>query len=330
MNSSPSPRPGATDVAAAVLLCPVCRAPARLFYRLNRLACKAWRCSGCGFVWIDPPLRTADAEYVDHYQQPAYAECVRVMDRAKYQHHLTNIQAAVDLRTAPNRRLLEVGSSYGHMLELLAEAGFTVEGIELLQAGVAASRARGLTIHSVPVEEFQSSEQFGVVLSTHVVEHLRDIQSYFRKTSELLAPGGFNILLTPNADATLFKLLRQFWTGATPDEHNLFLSFRAAELLGAQHGLELVAIKTTGRYWSTSRGILSELYHMRKAVRTGASTAQPTKPAVPAGPRRPGRRDAIFKLIERIESPFLTLLHKALARRGRSDELLAVFRKKSA
>lgn len=295
---------------------------------MQRHACKARRCRSCGYVWIDPPLRGADAEYLDHYQQPAYSECVAVMDTTKYQVHLAHIQESVDLATAPNKRALEIGSSYGHMLDLLAGQGFAVEGIELLHGGVAASRARGLTIHSVPFEEFKAGEPFGLVLSTHVVEHLRDIHGYFRKTSELLAPGGYSILLTPNADATLFKVLRQFWAGATPDEHNLFLSFRAARLLAAQYGFEVVALRTTGRYWSTVRGVLAEGYHVVKARR--AKSAAPSSAGTPgqAAHRRPGRRDAIFKLIARIESPFLTVLHRLLARCGRSDELLAVFRKK--
>ena len=272
-------------------------------------------------------MRGADEEYIDHYEQPDYVACIQAGDNTKHKEHLANIDRAIDLATAPNQRVLEIGSSYGYMLELLAARGFAVEGIELLQAGVASSRARGLTVHRVPLERFTASAPYGIIISTHVVEHLRDIRAYFQKTSEMLSPGGLNILLTPNADATLFYLLRQFWAGATPDEHNLFLGFRTARSLAAQYGFEVIALKTTGRYWSTARGILAEIYHMRKkqTVRPEASGAD--APHMPTH-RRPGRRDAIFKLIAQVESPFLTLLHKGLARVGKSDELLLVLRKK--
>ena len=322
-NSGPSGTPASLPASG----CPVCGGQTKKFYRLKRHACQARRCRGCGFVWIDPPLRSADTEYIDHYEQPAYAACIGAGDNTKYRQHLENIERVVDLTAAPNRRALEIGSCYGHMLELLVARGFTVEGIELLQDGVASSRARGLTVHRVPFEQFNASTPFGLVLSTHVVEHLRDIRGYFQKTSELLAPGGFSILLTPNADATLFKLLRQFWAGATPDEHNLFLGFRAARSLASQYGFEVVALKTTGRYWSTTRGILAELYHMKKKPPVESAASAKDAAAAPTQ-RRPGRRDAIFKLIAQIESPFLTLLHKGLARVGRSDELLLVLRKK--
>ena len=304
--------------------CPVCGDEAAVFYQLGRLDREAWRCAGCAFTWLVPPLRTEDSEYKAHYEDPAYMARFEV-DEPKFRRHLADIDRAVDLATAPNRRLLEVGSSHGFLLGLLAARGFAVEGIELQQAGVAATRALGLPVQSVPLEEFSAAEPFGVVLSTHVVEHLRDIGFYFRKTAELLAPGGYSIILTPNGDALLFKLFRRFWTGATPDEHNVFLGFRAVRRLAESHGFEVLALKTTGRFWPVGRGLLAEGYRTVQARRRPAGSSGPA--ATVAGAER-SWRNRIFRLLGWMEFPFLTVLHTCLSPFGLSDELLTVLRKK--
>ncbi len=282
------------------------------------------RCDGCGFVRLAPPLREEEISYQEHYISPHYVQ-VQQLPVEKYERHFRDFCDAVNIDSVPKRRVLEIGSSHGLLMDLFIARGFQAEGIELQAMGVASARSRGLTVHAVPYEDFKPDQLFGLVLSTHVVEHIRDIGAYFRKTAEWLEPGGLNIILTPNGKSAPFWLLRSFWAGATPEEHNLFLTPESARILAEQHGFEVLKIKTTGYFWSASRGILAEFYHRWKAP--PSSGAQPTG-AASSPPQDHSLRDRIFRLLGWAEYPFLKLLHLLLNPFQRSDELLIVLRKK--
>src|SRR6185436_19039133 len=121
-------------------------------------------------------------------------------------------------------------------------------------------------------------------------------------------PGGAHVFLTPNADALFFRLLRQFWAGATPDEHNLFLGRKSAEHLANEYGLEVAAVRTTGRYWSLGRGILAEFWHRYRDRRKGKNGhGQESGPSTPDNRKK---REMVFRMISMVEWPFLTLMHK--------------------
>ena len=311
----------------AELNCPVCDRRSRPFYRLARHNSTARRCDACSFVFLDPPLRESDGDYEAHYETPDYAERV-VVDRAKFVRHLADVERAVLLPKLEGARVLEIGSSYGVLLGLLQSRGCNVEGLELLRGGVEASRKAGFTVHSVPLERFQPEHRYDIVISTHVLEHLRDVHAYFEKTAALLQPGGLSIILTPSADALLFRLLRQYWTGATPEEHNLFLSRQAAACLAERYGFEIVANKTTGRFWPLWRGVAAEL---ARTLRSGNGGKQAgSRAPAPPSPRRNsgGMKATAYRIMNCIEFPFLYLLHATLTPFNISDELLVVMRKK--
>lgn len=310
------------------LPCPVCAEPGSVFYSLPRHKSDAFKCSGCRFVWLSPPLRNEDSDYEEHYRDPDYIARFQ-SDRAKYERHFRDIEAVLPLDPSRGRKVLEVGSSFGGFLRLFAERGFEAQGLELMNLGVQASRASGLTIHQVPLEKFSSAEPFDLIVSTHVVEHLRDIRDYFQKTSDLLAPGGMNVFLTPNADAWLFRLLGKYWAGATPNEHNLFVSAKAVTVLAHEYGFEVRSVTTTGRFWPLTRGVLAEILHSLQS-RNNPHKPQKSDSHEPAKPQSARtNRDRLLFLISKIESPFLRLIHSFLAPRGLSDELLVVLQKKS-
>ena len=306
--------------------CPICAASSSRFYRLERHQSDALRCSECRFIWLSPPLRESDADYEDHYRTPDYVARIQ-SDIPKFERHIRDIEKIFPLDPRNGKRVIEIGSSFGAMMQLLANRGFEIEGIELLDAGVACSRSIGLTIHQTPLEKFESAQLFDIALSTHVVEHLRSIRDYFEKTSQLLRPGGQSIFLTPNSDALFFRLLRRFWAGATPNEHNLFLGRRSVEKLAGDYGFEVVSITTTGRYWTFFRGILSEIWHSRRSSpKPLVHSPREGGPQKSAHPSRTGR-DRLFSLLAYLELPVLFCAHLILAPFGLSDELLVVLKK---
>src|SRR5262245_57683967 len=68
-------------------------------------------------------------------------------------------------------RVLDVGCGYGRLLSLLQAAGLEATGVDMNPNIVAAGRNSGL--RCVTPDEFNaSSDQYDVVLMSHVIEHL--------------------------------------------------------------------------------------------------------------------------------------------------------------
>jgi hypothetical protein len=140
---------------------------------------------------------------------------------------------------------------------------------------------------------------------------------------------GLSIILTPNASSLPFNIFGKYWSAATPDEHNLFLSPRSIEILAEEHDFDVSIICNTNRHFSILRGLLSEIYRSRKANKadtkefhTMANNSQNT------GKVARNKIDFALDLINRFESPILTMIHRFLNQSCRSDELLCVLKKR--
>jgi SAM-dependent methyltransferase len=309
--------------------CAVCDQSGNVFYTLKRLQRVVYCCPSCGFKWTCPPLHYDDSDSGCYYEAPPYVRC-KNSDEAKARTHMTNLLKYVNLSSVPVPTLLEVGCSNGSLLALFAEAGFSVEGLEISRAELAECKKRGITAHAVTIEDFHADRKFGVVLSAHVIEHLRDVNHYFHSASKFLVPGGLNVFLTPNGGAALFALFRQYWAPATPDEHNIFLTTKAVKLLAEKHGFDVVTIANTGRYFSPVRGMLAEIYKGRRAkkLKSSKKATAITGISTNSAPRQRGKREVILRALGYVEWPVINPLHSLLTRLGLSDELLCVLRKR--
>lgn len=104
-------------------------------------------------------------------------------------------------------RILDVGFGAGHSICALATRGAQCTGVEVVLGAarhvVTEARARGLAgkVHPAVADgcslPFLDSS-FDLVVSSHVIEHLRDDATAIREIGRVLRPGGSLILLVPN------------------------------------------------------------------------------------------------------------------------------------
>lgn len=125
---------------------------------------------------------------------------------------LRYIRAAVDehwsldpvaLKPLAGKRAVDVGCGAGLLAEPLARLGAAVTAIDAAPENVAVARLhagkQGLAIdyHAGGVEALRR-EQFDLVTSMEVIEHVADPAEFVTGLAALLAPGGLMILSTPN------------------------------------------------------------------------------------------------------------------------------------
>jgi 2-polyprenyl-3-methyl-5-hydroxy-6-metoxy-1,4-benzoquinol methylase len=138
------------------------------------------------------------------------------------------------LRThAQGKHVLDIGCGRGDVVAYLASEGFAAMGIEPSAEAAEAARARGLTVHTLTLEEFVASdlcrqgERFDAVTLLSVLEHVPDPVDTISAAKQLLRPGGILCVLVPNDFnelqlAAFDRLGKAPWWLVVPDHINYF------------------------------------------------------------------------------------------------------------
>lgn len=103
-------------------------------------------------------------------------------------------------------RILDIGCGGGLASEAMTRAGASVVGIDVVERSIEVaklhSRRSGLAIeyHCTSAEDFLATnpERFDWVLNLEVVEHVANLPGFLKTTSELVKPGGYQVVATIN------------------------------------------------------------------------------------------------------------------------------------
>jgi 2-polyprenyl-3-methyl-5-hydroxy-6-metoxy-1,4-benzoquinol methylase len=152
-------------------------------------------------------------------------------------------------------RLLEVGSGYGHFLEMVSQAGWEAEGVEISNYACEVARSRGCKVHqkdllSVPLV----SESYDVIAMWDVIEHLTNVGEIVERCAALLRPGGAFIARTPDGRALRYSkgllkaAYRHLAYPANTAEHVFHFTPETLSLLMARKGFPEVEIDAKGAW----------------------------------------------------------------------------------
>jgi SAM-dependent methyltransferase len=109
------------------------------------------------------------------------------------------------LRGRENLRILNVGCGSGELSLQLAGKGHEVVGIDIEEAYIELARRNAAALPApvqcqfvaCGIEDFHSDRRFDCVVSTDVLEHIRDDRAAFAHMMDLLKPGGLVLLAVP-------------------------------------------------------------------------------------------------------------------------------------
>lgn len=155
----------------------------------------------------------------------------------------------------PGGRLLDIGCGHGLLLDEARRRGYAAHGLELSR--VAADHARStlrLPIREVALEDsILDGERYDAIVLADVIEHLEDPVGALDRCTQLLAPGGALVIVTPDPSSLTARLAGGRWWGYLPSHVCLLPRVTLRELVGAT-GLVLaedVALvrSFSPRYW---------------------------------------------------------------------------------
>jgi SAM-dependent methyltransferase len=132
-------------------------------------------------------------------------------------------------------RLLDVGAADGDFLDLAAQRGWQVVGVEPFSTR---SLERGFTTVADLDDPALEPESFDAVTAWSVFEHLHDPAAAFERVYELLKPGGRLVIHVPN----LRSIMGRWSFREDVPRHLYFFSAATLRAYGNRCGLSLVRI----------------------------------------------------------------------------------------
>jgi 2-polyprenyl-3-methyl-5-hydroxy-6-metoxy-1,4-benzoquinol methylase len=147
------------------------------------------------------------------------------------------------------RRFLDVGCGYGFFSREAIGRGFSVVPLEMASTErTIAAEMLGIEPVAASFENYECSDgDFDVVLMSHVLEHVYDVNEWVEKAARLLRPNGVCAVALPNFGSIIRLLLGTGDPFICPPMHLNHFSGQNLSQLMAAHGLTVRKIEWASR-----------------------------------------------------------------------------------
>ena len=200
-------------------------------------------CPECRVIFQHPqPPPDAMVSYANtEYEAGVYRDYVEARDMKleHFRHRLERLLPRVG-----RGRLLDIGCSCGYFMEVAATSGFEVEGLEFSGAAIAAADASiRPNILCCSVDGFESSRTYDLVTAFDLIEHVPQPKAFLSKVRHLLAPGGWLVMTTPDAEHPLRYVMGSSWPMLQPMQHLTIFSRQAMRLVLEETGFSQISFE---------------------------------------------------------------------------------------
>ena len=157
---------------------------------------------------------------------------------------------------AGSKKLLDFGCGFGTMLNALA-SDFEVSGLEPDEGARLAARGEGHKVFSDTNEILNQNLKFDFVTLFHVVEHFYEPSVEFQRIYEILNPGGYLIIETPNSNDALLSFYEneEFQKFTYWSHHPMLHSSKSLSSIVSRNGFRVTSNGGVQRY-----GLNNHLY----------------------------------------------------------------------
>jgi len=168
-------------------------------------------------------------------------------------------------------RLLDVGCACGFFIEAALENDFDAYGIEFSKEAVALAKPeiqKRITIGDVNALREQGGGQFDVVVAFDIIEHTQNPVEFLKEIGQVLRPGGWLMLATPDTGHFLRYVMGSHWPMLQPMQHTYLFSKPAMKLALEKAGYENVGVRNADK--SLTMDYLLDQLRLYNPLITGA------------------------------------------------------------
>ena len=177
-------------------------------------------------------------------------------------------------------RLLDVGSACGFFIEAALENDFDAYGIEFSKEAVALAKPeiqKRITIGDVNLLREQGAQQFDVVVAFDIIEHTQNPVQFLEEIGQILRPGGWLMIATPDTDHFLRYVMGSRWPMLQPMQHTYLFSKAAMHMALQKAGYENIGVRAADK--SLTMDYLLEQLRLYNPLITGTyKTLSPLLP----------------------------------------------------
>lgn len=211
----------------------VTRLPGFIFGRHAEIV----KCNGCGCAKTIP-----QPDNVELYEKNNRYTELFTDKKSVYMKYSGDILSGLDGLAAPQgKKLLDVASGGGFLVEVAKTRGYTAEGVELNREMVSWCQSRGLNVHYGDALDFLGScEPYDVIVLSSIIEHLDNPLKLIEACRKTLNPGGVILVYQAIFNGLLPSLFPWGWYGWQPKEHFWHFTDHSLNMLFHNLGFEIV------------------------------------------------------------------------------------------
>ncbi|MFA6449757.1 MAG: class I SAM-dependent methyltransferase [bacterium] len=208
------------------------------------------KCKKCGLVYVNPQVDTEKAYswYRKLKSHDIWVDMVLTNDQQKEfdTKKFEGFCADLERLIGKKGRVLDVGCSSGHFLDIARKRGWDVAGLELNDKAVKHARdVLGLDVRPQLLNESDfEPESFDVISLWEVLEHVPDPRLVLNDCRKFLKPGGILAILVPNRNALSAMILQEYCSCFGGRNHLWYFSIDALSKLLIQIGFHPIESET--------------------------------------------------------------------------------------
>lgn len=216
-----------------------------------------YRCESCGTGFLNQPPHVQWLQSIYEYSGQALTQAITLEDVLTREAKFPNCKVDAERMSHQADRFnisgygqaLDIGSGFGFYTQALRRLSYRTVSINPGKYENEVFRnLNGDEPLAVMFENYEPSEQFGVVMMSQVLEHLLEPNQAINKVSGLLAPGGVLACAVPNYDSFLVKLLGTkdnacLWV----PEHVNYFTEKGLRALVERNGFRVVKVEQITR-----------------------------------------------------------------------------------
>lgn len=195
--------------------------------------------------------------------------------------------------------ILDVGCGVGITVDILSGNYLRVDGIDTSPDSIAHARqrARG-NFEQSSLEDWDPKRHYDVILSTQLIEHLRQPELFLAEAAKRLNAGGYIVLETPNLECWNPRSIWRSRIGGMyyGKDHRIIYTLKSLTKLLLKNGFEVVKA-TTITYSPT---IVEELLHPLKGFAVRGQTEQFVEKQQAEKQRRAISRNVLVSTLARV------------------------------
>ncbi len=236
------------------VFCPLCGSKPGVKIRYSFPPFKIVACRKCSLVFLSP--RLTERNILELYQEEAYYQSavpgqgydeyleVRKNWLKTFKRRLNELQ-----KIKPAGRVLDVGCGPGFFMEVAAQMGYDVWGLDpsTFIVRMAQNKFGDRVIESTLETSGFDKQSFDLLVASDTFEHIYNPLKFLNTAHELLAPNGILMITTPNATSALARVSGRHWVSFKIPEH-VFYWTPTTITAAIKDKFEILKIQRAGQY----------------------------------------------------------------------------------